>query len=345
VNSTRVSQALVVPLVLLAVLVACGGDPGHNEGVAEPSLRAAQSPGTHMVGETVLASSPAPVTPPETRTTEEVSRRLSGDYLGQQPPGLTPQPFAPAVFGPDGVYGPNLHSSVYFTQAGDAAFFSNQTSSGAVIIMIMRRRQDQTWDAPMEFPPPPQRGYPLLALPDGSHRLYFYSTGAAGGAAATSPDRGLWLLERMSSGWSKPYPLSSVREDQGTMYFSADLPDAHGGDDVYWSSFGKGRYRPPQNLGPPVNSDCDETVLCGGDTGFLIVYRFCTTQRSERGAYVSFRGREGAWGTPVSLDRAYGFELVFDASLSPEGQYVFLLDRGRGVYWVDVQGLERLKDR
>jgi hypothetical protein len=214
--------------------------------------------------------------------------------------------------------------------------------------MAVRRQQDGTWTAPMEFPPPPKKGFPLLALPDGSHRLYFYSysysRGEAGGTAETSSHGGLWLLERTTSGWSEPYPLSSVREDQGTIYFSADLPGGHGGEDVYRSGFEKQRYGDPQNLGPPINSHCDETALCADNRSFLILYRFCTTQRTERGAYISFAGRGGSWGTPISLDRAYGFELGFDASLSPEGQYLFLLDRGRGLYWVDVHGLERLED-
>jgi hypothetical protein len=102
-----------------------------------------------------------------------------------------------------------------------------------------------------------------------------------------------------------------------------------------------GHYTPPENLGEPINTDLSEyAVLTAPDESFLIYYRFHQAKKADSGLYVSLRQLDDVWTEPVSLDDKLGLGWGFDASLSPDGRYLFLLDRGVGVYWVEADAIE-----
>lgn len=65
-----------------------------------------------------------------------------------------------------------------------------------------------------------------------------------------------------------------------------------------------------------------------------------TLGRPDSGLHVSFHLPGDAWTGPIALGNSLGLEAGFDASLSPDGRFLFLLDRGTRVYWVDVDVLE-----
>jgi hypothetical protein len=128
--------------------------------------------------------------------------------------------------------------------------------------------------------------------------------------------------------------------DEGTLFFGAELEDSLGGSDVYALGFAGGRYGEPENVGPPVNTEASEfAVLTAPDETFLVVYRFDPENRDASGLWVTMRHAGGTWSEPVDLDARLGLGSGFDASLSPDGEYVFVLDRGAGVYWVKASML------
>jgi hypothetical protein len=245
------------------------------------------------------------------------------------------------VFSNGGAYGLNLHSSVYFSPDGEKVLFSHQTQDPLAITMCCLEQLDGVWGKPQEFPPPEDYGVELVAAPDG-RRLYFLAEGTAEANGSPPPD--LWFIDRTDSGWSAPYSLAEITQDQGSIYFSADLEGGQGDLDVYRARFVDGHYAKPENVGPPVNTGFSDSVLCvAPGERFLILYRFSSTDRSVRGSYVAFRLPDDSWSEPVHLDKEFGFGLAFDASLSPDGRYLFILDRGVGVYWVDVRGIDALR--
>jgi hypothetical protein len=129
------------------------------------------------------------------------------------------------------------------------------------------------------------------------------------------------------------------------LYFGAILEGGQGGYDVYRLRFVDGSYGTPENLGELVNSAMSEyAVLTAPDERFLILYRFDRADKAGSGLYVSFHLPSDVWTEPVSLDDRLGLELGFDASLSPDGETLLLLDRGIGVYWVDVGVLDELRE-
>jgi len=130
--------------------------------------------------------------------------KLPGPYLGQKPPGMTPEIFAPGIistnsdeygiaFTPDG-------NEFYFTRMGGA--LSQST------IMVMK----QEWSGPRvaSFSGTYADSEPFIT-PDGK-KLYFGSRRPL--EDNETPKRpSIWVTDRTDSAWPKPRPLGSPFQD------------------------------------------------------------------------------------------------------------------------------------
>jgi hypothetical protein len=93
-----------------------------------------------------------------------------------------------------------------------------------------------------------------------------------------------------------------------------------------------------------VNAAAEEVQSCAAPDGsYLIFYRFDPANRAASGLYLTFHHPDDAWTPPVPMDDELGLTSSFAASLSPHGKYLFLLDRGLGIYWVDTQVVESFR--
>jgi hypothetical protein len=72
----------------------------------------------------------------------------------------------------------------------------------------------------------------------------------------------------------------------------------------------------------------------------VILYRYDSDRKDEPRPYVSFRDGPCGWAQTVQLGQGTKRGAAFDASLSPDGEYLFFLSRGDGIYWVDAGILE-----
>jgi hypothetical protein len=185
--------------------------------------------------------------------------------LGQQPPGETPESFAPGIVNTDAI---ELNGVV--SPDGREFFFTRVIND----VFVMHRcllREDGSWSDPEPVYTYPDRA-PGLAVdmaysPDGS-RLYFlgrYSEDL--GADETNSD--LFVMERQGDGgWSLasalPAPVNTPdhRESypsvvaDGSLYFTSDRPGGQGKADIWRAQrLADGSFDEPVNLGPPVNSE------------------------------------------------------------------------------------------
>ncbi len=283
-----------------------------------------------------IESATAPLSP----TVTSDPSTFTEDYLGQPRPGLTPAPFAPQIFSTAGEYGYNLHSSVYFLPDGEQVFFANQDPETGEIYPLTVRLMDEGWGTPEAVPAPPLEGPVNAQLSPHVHYLRLYYSAAETGGS----DDDIYFIDWSGSGWSEPYLLSELNEDQGELYFSVERSDSYGSVDVYQARFVDGQYTDLENTGPPVNSSAEDYILTVAPDGhFLIIYRYDEIDQSACGLFVTFRRDDNTWSELVDLNTAFGIEEGFDASLSPDGRYLFVLDRQNGIYWVDVSALEPLR--
>lgn len=285
---------------------------------------------------------PAMATPPPT----QLVGVFEGEYLGQPRPGLTLEPFAPDMFSDGGHLNLHLHTSVYFSPDGQEVYFTHQALEPPKLTILFMRQENGVWSQPQVAPFSGTYDDNCAMFSRDGRRFYFTSNRPLSGNGEPQEDAGIWFVEKGDTGWSEPRPINSptdIDRDEGTLYFSAVLEGGQGSHDVYRLRFVDGRYVEPENLGEPINTDVsDYAVLTAPDESYLILYRFSPTDRAVRGLHVSFRYPDDSWSETIHLDKRLGLqELGFDASLSPDGRVLFLLDRGVGIYWIDAQVLER----
>ena len=275
---------------------------------------------------------------------------LRGPWLGQPEPGEGPERFAlgivsghgfnsehsPAVFSPDG-------SEVYWTQA-----FRGPISHSRLV--------DGRWSAPAPAPfvSGPGDGEPFFS-PDGE-RLYFLSM------RPIPPDtqggkENIWFVERTGEGWGDPQPVDRVVNeydhhwevsisDSGTLYFSSSREGTYGGNDIYRSLRVDGIQQPPENLGPVINTDgTDLTPFIAPDESYLI---FASSGHGAQGGFhffISYRGEDGEWTTPLSLDHITAdVEQPLWPFITADRQFLFFIGDG-DVWWTRADFIEEMRPR
>lgn len=283
--------------------------------------------------------------------TPPVFPELTGPWMGQPEPGGSPERFAlgivsghgfnsehsPAVFSPDG-------SEVYWTEA-----FRGPISYSRVV--------EGRWSAPAPAPfvSGTGDGEPFFS-PDGQ-RLYFLSMRPIPPETQDGKEN-IWFVERAVDGWGEPQPVGpAVNEfdhhwevsvsQAGTLYFSSTREGSYGGNDLYRSRHLDGVQQPPENLGPTINSEgTDLTPFIAPDESYLI---FASSGHGvEDGGFhffISYRGEDGEWTTPLSLDQVTGeVEQPLWPFVTSDGRFLFFIGSG-DVWWTRADFIEEMRPR
>ncbi len=280
---------------------------------------------------------------------------LSGPYLGQTPPGDTPELFAPDIVSTNR----GEHSAIAFSPDGDEAFWSStfmpNDSGYAVGALMCSRSIDGQWMPPFfpafTVPLETRDDVPFYAF-DGQ-KLYFMSRrplqpGHQGGK------ENIWIAEKTAGGWGDLYPApGKVNEmemhwqfsltDDGTIYFPGKHASGYGMDDIYKSELVDGEYTAPQNLGPEINTAGNETCpYIAADGSYLI---FASSGWKENDPeiyiYICYKTREGSWTEPIALGIAGLCPMI-----SPDGKYLFYQGHYRGIggiYWKKADFIDDLR--
>ena len=271
-----------------------------------------------------------------------------GAYLGQAPPGTTPQVFAPGIVstGRDEV-------SCAFTPDGRELYFAVfEPGRGFAVVVMAESRDGWTTARPTSFASDFSE-VDLFITGDGT-RCFFISKRPFRAEMERSRNYQIWVTHRENIGWGSPRPLGpavNTKDRQlfptlssdGTLVFGSDRPGGHGGTDIYAARPDGGDFGQPVNLGPVINSAGDETdALIAPDGSFLV---FTAVGREDGfgdgDLYVSFRDADGAWGRPKNLGAPVNTSHSdFCPTLSPDGRYFFFTSNREGsndIFWVDAE--------
>ena len=286
---------------------------------------------------------PEPATPADSEDSQAFPV-LKGDYLGQAPPGLVPEVFAPGV-----VSTAENELNAVFSSDGQEFYFSVRRPTGEDAIKVMRRENGQ-WTRPeiVSFSGVHRDVDPTLA-PAGD-RLFFLSNRPWEGSAPWD----IWMTVKTGGGpWSEPENLGppvntlaneiypGVSED-GTLYFASDREGGNGGSDIYVSRLEDGRYADVQNIGGPINTEFDEVdVFIAPDESYMIFLSFGRPDGYGDGdLYISFREEDSTWSEARNMgDEINSPGLDYCPSVSPDGRFFFFtrveMENG-DVFWVDA---------
>jgi Tol biopolymer transport system component len=271
---------------------------------------------------------------------------LKGPYIGQKPPGLTPEVFAPGIISTEEKY--ELNS--VFSPRGDEFYYEISTTTqeekieGEYFYIIMASKQvNGIWTMPKMVPFSGQYSTMDMCFSTDGNRLYFTSDRPS--HSDPSAKNHLWYVDRLKKGWSEPKilgpPIFSPESTQsqpsvasdGTIYFRI-------GDDLFYSKNIDGEYSKPISLGSAINSRYPEgKPFISPDESYLLFIRYGMPASIDggRGLYISFKKEDGSW-TPAKNTNISGSL----PKLTPDGKY-FFFSRGGDIYWVDAQIIYELK--
>lgn len=267
---------------------------------------------------------------------------LEGPYMGQKPPGDTPEMFLPGIVsGYD-----RAHSSIVFSPDGTEAYWTEMVPPEGRVAFTQIKDGKWTYPVTAEIERDPSFS------PDGK-RLYFIKTRPfrEGEVPGGDPDvkEEYWYLERTDTGWSAPisvgdavnaigvhWPCSVDKE--GNLYFSEFS------ENIYFSRYVNGAYQKPIRLTEFLNN----TTLIGRNPFISPDGDYLLFSAEGDGLNISFKRKDGTWTDRINLGS------VINAShengsprITADGKYMFFLSAGNnrpwGIYWVSAGFIERLK--
>ena len=264
---------------------------------------------------------------------------LTGQYLGQKPPGMTPEIFAPGFVSTGMTEG-----SITFTSDGKECYWTLHPSGFETI--LMSKVKDGGWTKPEVAPFSGKylEGFPSMH-PDGS-KLYFHSFRPTGDKSQYPARLNIWYVERDGDTWSKPKivesPVNGVGNSacpsvakSGNLYFSKRYPD--GDELIVRSKYINGKYQELEQLSEKVNTTNANFHACiAPDEGYLVIPR--DGRRDLIGAnwnyYVTFRDENDNWSELKNLGYLINnSRTMITPSLSSDGKYFFFEAKSPEVYF------------
>ena len=259
---------------------------------------------------------------------------LSGEYLGQEPPGLKAKLFAPGVMST----GLNELNAVFFP-GGKEVIFSVYVSSMRWAL-VMCREENGRWTEPEVAPFSGEYGGVDPAASHDGNRIYFCSNRPLPGESEARDDYDIWYVERSGDGWSEPVnmgaPINSETHEfypsltaDGTLYFQSRREGGVGAADIYRAELVDGGYPAVELMPAPINSeDFEGDTFAAPDDSYLIVSTRREDSHGNADLYITFRDGEGGWTPLVNM----GPEINSDTGencpiLSPCGKYLFYTSR------------------
>lgn len=262
---------------------------------------------------------------------------LEGPYLGQKPPGMLAEPFAPGIISTEGwelegVFAPGMKEFYFTTNSG------KDTPS----MVIGFRQKNNVWEKFIEL----KRKGEIVFSPDGN-RMHM----AKG------------YKDRVGDGWSERKSLGPMfdRKDFGIMRLSASTKGTYVFDDyksndddaIRISTFKDGERQAPQKMGSVVNTGkMTAHPFIAPDESYLIWDSEREGGYGDSDLYISFRQKDGTWGPATNMgDKVNSDKWDAYASVTPDGKYI-LFNRGIDddnqnvdIYWVDAQIIEALRPK
>jgi hypothetical protein len=260
----------------------------------------------------------------------------SGPYLGQEPPGMTPEVFAPGI-----VSDPSLFEYCGTFSPDGSEYYFNRISADDQHLLLVTRDVDGQWTAPEQlaltagYP----AGEPHLTLDN--TRLYFMWDRPAPEGKPGWP--AYWGVERTADGWSEPEYAG-----QG-MFLSSSLDGQMYTTDMSSSKTNRKTYLARLTVVDGVFTDYERLVIpntagsyahpCIAPDGSYLLFDVDGSH-----LFLSFRRADGTWGDAIDLTK-HGFDpMAGGPYVSPDGQYLFFGLKD-DIWWVDSRVLEELKPK
>jgi hypothetical protein len=282
---------------------------------------------------------------------------LSGPYLGQKPPGMIPEIFAPNILNTEkmgafcSVFSPNGNEFyfVYYERLNDF--------SGGLTRM---KRVEDVWTKPelLRFNSTTYDNDMCMSA-DGN-TLIFRSYRALPNGKKPKDHTYLWFVERTENDWSRAKPLYCANDPVRTGYPSlaanVNLYFAHKRNEIsgiYRSKPVNSVYGTPEHVFTAVDSiDTEGDMFVAPDECYMIIscWNHPDNIGSDQGdLYITFQKDDGTWSDEINMGELINSRLGENCpQVTPDGKYFFFnrfnpeTENGN-IYWVSAKIIEDLK--
>lgn len=260
---------------------------------------------------------------------------LTGPYLGQKAPGITPEVFAPGLVSTGA-----FDRDVAITPDGREIYFGMMGPGYAYSGVVVTRLVDGHWTEPDIVPGFEDPQYMSLepALSADGNTLFFLSNRPDGATGGKARNQDIWAITRTRNIWSEPRNLGApINSDSaeyfpsttrdGALYFTREETGGLGA--IYRSRRVDGRYQQPERLPPQVNSGRSQfNAFVAPDESYLIVpVQGRPDSIGGCDYYVVFREPDDRWSEPINLGPGVNTAGSQEHSpyVSPDGKYFFFM--------------------
>lgn len=257
---------------------------------------------------------------------------LTGPYLGQKPPGMDPEVFAPGIVN-TGLY----TRDIAISKDGNEIFFCVIDAGFAAIFVT--RCIDNQWTEPV-IAPFSGKGFldmePCISS-DGS-KIFFLSNRPPNGK---KPQNGwfyqkIWVTERTETGWTEPQaldePVNSKDKEffpsvtnANTLYFTR-MTEA-GKARIYKSAFLNNSYQDPELLSLDVRDTAIlfNAFISPAEDYIITCAQNIDSSNIDQDYYVSFKNGSGTWSKLIRFGPKINTpgDNANSAFVSPDGKYFF----------------------
>ncbi|MFC1493087.1 hypothetical protein ACFL6O_03940 [candidate division KSB1 bacterium] len=261
---------------------------------------------------------------------QDRSQKVIGDYLGQTPPGETPELFAPGVI----THGFHEHG-IAISPDGNEMFYVTTDNRYSQYIIIHVKRTNNIWSEPeVAF----FSGQYIDFEPEFSHdgkKLFFSSTRPLHGNEPSEEDTNIWYIEKTGSTWSDPLdiglPVNTINGElnqtvaaNGNIYYQY-YEERGLSSDIYFSRFDNGEYTVPLRLENGINTDQNEaSPFISPDESYLMFHSNRPGTLGSMDIYISFKQENGSWGEPENMGEPVNSPFPDNIPyVTPDGKYFF----------------------
>lgn len=265
-------------------------------------------------------------------------------YLGQKPPGLVPELFAPGIVSVNG----RLEGTVSFSPDLKEMYFAADNEDEETSIYFSKLVDDKwTTIEKVEFTKGEKNEEMHPFVSHDGKRVYFTAMDSA------FTDEKIWYVNRLEDSWSDAMLLDSPINDDLVFF-----PNQAENGDLYYFNLSKFKtfYAPNKNGEFP---EIQEVTLESGHHAFISPsqdYLILTARNEEDGRrdndmYVYFKEKEGTWTKPINLGNTINTSFNEKAPrVSPDGKYLFFgrderdIEPGlANIFWVSTEIIEKLR--
>jgi len=274
---------------------------------------------------------------------QQETTNITGPYLGQKPPGITPEIYAP------GIISTGAHEfSCCFSPDGSEFFFTRMIPEERQNYIMYIRLIDGMWTEPTVAPFAGPFTFEPFITPD-NKRVWFQTGKVVDGQLLMYT----MFAERTDSGWSEAKDPGEPFNPMKTMHISSTLDgtiyttDISGG--MGTESLGRirkvnGEYKTLEKLGSPFNTfEKQQHPWIAPDESYMILTVRRPLQKPVSVLYVSFMKKDNSWTEPLELKLGMEAGQPF---VSFDNKYLFFTsgEQGKGdIYWVSTEVIMGLK--